>query len=332
MSKILVTGGAGYIGSHTALALIRAGYEVVVYDNLSTGKKEAVLPPARLEIGDLGDIERLDRLLRRERFRAIIHFAASIIVPESVTKPLKYYQNNTSKTIGLVDLAVKNCVPEFVFSSTAAVYGVPETVPVNESAPLDPINPYGRSKLMNEWVLRDAHKAHPDFRYAILRYFNVAGADPEGRLGQETPNATHLIKVACQAALGQREVLPVYGTDYPTRDGTGERDYIHVSDLANVHVKALEYLEGGNQSRIFNCGYGHGYTVREIIEAVREVSGKELNVKEMPRRPGDPARLIADPSRLSAETDWRPRLNDIRRIVANALDWEKESAGRKESH
>lgn len=324
MSKVLVTGGAGYIGSHTVLALNQAEYEVVVFDNLSTGQKDAVLPPARLETGDLEETEKLDRIMHREKFSAIIHFAASIIVPESVSDPLKYYQNNTAKTTGLINLAIKNNIPNFVFSSTAAVYGMPKEVPVDETAPPDPINPYGRSKLMSEWVIRDAHKAHPGFKYVILRYFNVAGADPEGRIGQQTPNATHLIKIACQTALGRRNNLPVYGTDYCTRDGTGERDYIHVSDLADVHVKTLEYLKRGNEPEIFNCGYGHGYTVREIVEAVRKVSGKPFEVREEERRPGDPARLIADPSLLGTRVDWHPRLDNIEEIVKSALDWEEK--------
>ncbi|MDP3429377.1 MAG: UDP-glucose 4-epimerase GalE, partial [Desulfomicrobium sp.] len=232
MSKILVTGGAGYIGSHTTLALIEAGYEVVVYDNLSTGKAEAVLPPARLVVGDLAQTDVLDRLMAEEKFSAVLHFAGSIVVPESVENPLKYYMNNTNNTTELIRLAVKNAIPRFVFSSTAAVYGMPDTAAVTEESPTRPINPYGRTKLMSEWVIEDTAAAHPGFSFVILRYFNVAGADPEGRIGQSTPDATHLIKVASQAALGRRDALHIFGTDYDTPDGTCIRDYIHVTDLA----------------------------------------------------------------------------------------------------
>lgn len=236
MSKILVTGGAGYIGSHTTLALVEAGYEVVVYDNLSTGKAEAVLPPARLVVGDLAETDRLDALMRAEKFSAVLHFAGSIVVPESVENPLKYYLNNTNNTTELIRLAVHNSIPRFIFSSTAAVYGMPDTPAVTEDSPAQPINPYGRTKLMSEWVIKDTAAAHPDFSFVILRYFNVAGADPAGRIGQCTPDATHLIKVASQAALGRRDALHIFGTDYPTPDGTCIRDYIHVADLAGAHV------------------------------------------------------------------------------------------------
>ncbi|MBT8764057.1 UDP-glucose 4-epimerase GalE [Desulfohalobiaceae bacterium Ax17] len=327
MGKILVTGGAGYIGSHTSLALTQAGYEVIVYDNLSTGRVDAVLPPARLVVGDLKDRDKLDKLMREEKFQAIIHFAASIVVPESVENPLKYYLNNTSNTTSLIALAVKNNIPNFVFSSTAAVYGMPEKVPVNEQSPLMPINPYGRSKVMSEWVIRDASFAHPDFNFIILRYFNVAGADPLGRIGQSTPDATHLIKVACQAALGLRESLSIFGTDYPTPDGTGIRDYIHVVDLADVHVLALKFLEQGKPSGIYNCGYGHGYSVREIIDAVKKVSGVDFKVIETGRRPGDPAQLVADPGKLLNEMNWKPKYDDIEEIVRTAYNWEKKLRG-----
>ena len=323
MAKVLVTGGAGYIGSHTSLALTSAGYEVVVYDNLSTGRRGAVLPPARLVVGDLKDKDKLDNLVREEKFQAIIHFAASIVVPESVENPLKYYLNNTSNTTLLINLAIKNNVPYFVFSSTAAVYGMPEVVPVNEQSQVAPINPYGRSKVMSEWVIQDANFAHPDFNFIILRYFNVAGADPLGRIGQSTPNATHLIKVACQTALGLREHLCIFGTDYPTPDGTGVRDYIHVVDLADVHVLALRHLKQGNPSGIYNCGYGHGYSVREIIDAVKKVSGVDFKVVETDRRPGDPAQLIADPAKLMKEMNWQPEYDDIEEIVRTAYEWER---------
>jgi len=323
MAKILVTGGAGYIGSHTTLALLEAGCEVVVYDNLSTGRAEAVLPPARLVVGDLADTDRLDALMAEEGFSAVLHFAGSIVVPESVENPLKYYMNNTNNTTELIRLAVKNAIPRFVFSSTAAVYGMPDTPAVTEDSPTRPINPYGRTKLMSEWVIQDTAAAHPGFTYVILRYFNVAGADPEGRIGQCTPNATHLIKVASQAALGRREALHIFGTDYDTPDGTCIRDYIHVADLAAAHVLALRHLEAGNLSGVFNCGYGHGYSVREIVESVKRVSGVDFPVVESGRRAGDPPALISDPSRIRATMAWVPQHDDIDAIALSAYVWEK---------
>ncbi len=322
MSKILVTGGAGYIGSHTALALNEAGYEVVVYDNLSTGRAEAVLPPARLVVGDLAETERLDALMEEENFSAVLHFAGSVVVPESVENPLKYYMNNTNNTTELIRLAVKNAIPRFIFSSTAAVYGMPDTTAVTEDSPTKPINPYGRTKLMSEWVIQDTAFAHPDFSFVILRYFNVAGADPKGRIGQCTPNATHLIKVASQAALGRREALHIFGTDYDTPDGTCIRDYIHVADLAEAHVLALRHLEAGNPSGVFNCGYGHGYSVREIAAAVKRVSGVDFPVVESGRRAGDPPALISDPSRIRATMGWIPAHDDIDAIARSAHAWE----------
>lgn len=324
MNKILVTGGAGYIGSHTTLALLHAGYDVVVVDNLSTGRAEAVLPPARLVRADLADQIAINKLLSEGNFSAIIHFAASIVVPESVENPLLYYKNNTVNTTLLVDQAIAHGISRFIFSSTAAVYGIPEQSFVREDDPVDPINPYGRSKLMDEWIIEDAARAHPNFSHVSLRYFNVAGADPQGRLGQSFPNATHLIKVACQTALGVRESLHIYGTDYPTPDGTGVRDYIHVSDLADVHVQALKFLEAGNRSATLNCGYGHGYSVREIIDTVRKVSQVNFPVVESPRRAGDPAALVADSSRLSQEFHWKPRFDNIETIVSTALSWEQK--------
>jgi len=323
MPKILVTGGAGYIGSHTTLALNEAGYEVVVYDNLSTGRAEAVLPPARLVVGDLADTGRLDALMREEGFSAVLHFAGSIVVPESVENPLKYYMNNTNNTTELIRLAVKNAIPRFIFSSTAAVYGMPDTPAVTEESPTNPINPYGRTKLMSEWVIQDTAFAHPGFTFVILRYFNVAGADPQGRIGQCTPNATHLIKVASQAALGRREALHIFGTDYDTPDGTCIRDYIHVADLAAAHVLSLQHLEGGNPSGIFNCGYGHGYSVREIAASVKRVSNVDFPVIESGRRAGDPPALISDPSRIRATMRWVPRHDDIDAIALSAYAWEK---------
>lgn len=323
MSKVLVTGGAGYIGSHTTLALTLAGYDVVVYDNLSTGKAEAVLPPARLVIGDLADTAKLDSLMQGEKFSAVLHFAGSIVVPESVENPLKYYLNNTNNTTELIRLAVRNAIPRFVFSSTAAVYGMPKTSAVTEESPTLPINPYGRTKLMSEWVIEDTAAAHPDFCYVILRYFNVAGADPKGRIGQSTPDATHLIKVASQAALGRREALHIFGTDYDTPDGTCIRDYIHVADLADAHVLSLAHLEAGNPSGIFNCGYGHGYSVREIVAAVKQASGIDFPVIESPRRAGDPPALISDPARIRATMRWEPAHDDIEGIALSAYNWEK---------
>ena len=322
MSKILVTGGAGYIGSHTTLALNEAGYEVVVYDNLSTGRAEAVLPPARLVVGDLAETDRLDRLMREEGFSAVLHFAGSIVVPESVENPLKYYMNNTNNTTELIRLSVKNNIPRFIFSSTAAVYGMPDTPAVTEDSPTSPINPYGRTKLMSEWVIQDTAFAHPDFSFVILRYFNVAGADPKGRIGQCTPDATHLIKVASQAALGRREALHIFGTDYDTPDGTCIRDYIHVADLAGAHVLSLGHLEAGNPSGVFNCGYGHGYSVREIARAVQRVSGVDFPVVESGRRAGDPPALISDPARIRAAMNWTPAHDDIEAIARSAYAWE----------
>lgn len=323
MPKVLVTGGAGYIGSHTTLALCEQGYDVVVYDNLSTGRAEAVLPPARLVVGDLAETDRLDELMQAENFSAILHFAGSIVVPESVVDPLKYYRNNTGNTSELIRLAVKNAIPRFIFSSTAAVYGMPDTASVTEDSPTCPINPYGRSKLMSEWVLADTGVAHPQFSYVILRYFNVAGADPGGRIGQSTPNATHLIKVASQAALGRREALHIFGTDYPTPDGTCIRDYIHVTDLAGAHVLSLRHLEAGQPSGIFNCGYGHGYSVREITAAVQKVSGVDFAVTESERRLGDPPALVSDPTRIRSTMNWHPAHDDIEAIALSAFLWER---------
>ncbi|MFP4629937.1 MAG: UDP-glucose 4-epimerase GalE [Desulfohalobiaceae bacterium] len=324
MSKVLVTGGAGYIGSHTVLSLLAAGYQVVVYDNLSTGFFAAVLPPAQLVHGDLYELDKLDALFQEMEFSSIIHFAANIVVPESVKNPLKYYRNNTLNTTRLIELAVKHGIQNFIFSSTAAVYGIPEQIPVPESSPLQPINPYGRSKLMSEWVLQDAARAHPGLEYIILRYFNVAGADPQGRMGQSTPEATHLIKVACETALGKRPVLEIFGSDYPTPDGTGVRDYIHVTDLSQAHVAALQHLEQGRGSEIFNCGYGHGYSVLDIVQAVEKIAGANLPTRQVERRPGDPAELVADPRRLREAFNWQPDFDDIEKIVQTVYAWEQK--------
>ncbi len=322
--KILVTGGAGYIGSHTAMLLTEAGYSVVVYDNLSTGHAQAVLSPAHLVQGDLNQVDKLNQLMKEEKFSSIIHFAASIVVPESFSKPLEYYHNNSINTSRLIELADRHRVRSFIFSSTAAVYGLPDTLPVNETCPVSPINPYGRSKLMSEWILQDLARTSASLSYVILRYFNVAGADPKGRLGQSTPKATHLIKLACRTALGQQNILPVYGDDYPTPDGTGIRDYIHVTDLAQAHLRALDYLEEDNQPKILNCGYGQGYSVKQIIESVERISQKKVPIEITSRRPGDPAELVADPTELMNVLDWQPQYNNIDTIVSTAFNWERQ--------
>lgn len=323
---VLVTGGAGYIGSHMVLALVDAGEETVVIDNLSTGFRWAVHPQAHFHEGDIADAALLGRLIRDYRIEAVVHFAGSIIVPESVENPLKYYLNNTAKSRDLIETCVSEGVPHFIFSSTAAVYGVPDVSPVTEDLPLAPISPYGTSKLMTEWMLRDTAAAH-DLHYVALRYFNVAGADPKGRSGQSTRNATHLIKVASQTALGERAEMGIFGTDFPTPDGTGVRDYIHVSDLISAHMAALGHLQKGGASLAANCGYGRGFSVREVIAAVEEVSGKPVKAVEQPRRAGDPAELVSDPSLLKATLDWRPQHEDLKEIVSHALKWE---AGLKE--
>ena len=319
--KVLVTGGAGYIGSHVAHELVDAGHEVVVLDDLSTGVLDNIPAAADFVRGSTGDRELTARLLEDRSVDAVMHFAASIVVPESVAEPLSYYGNNTCNTRSLLASCVEVGVERFIFSSTAAVYGIPEQVPVDEDAPTRPINPYGWSKLMTEQMLADAGAAH-ELDYVILRYFNVAGADPAGRTGQSTPNATHLIKVASQTALGQRDGMWIFGTDYDTRDGTCVRDYIHVSDLAVAHLDALRHLAEGGDSQILNCGYGHGFTVREVVETVREVSGVHFEAAPDERRPGDPPELMADASRIRDVLGWSPRYDDLEFIVKTALDWE----------
>jgi UDP-glucose 4-epimerase len=322
--KVLVTGGAGYIGSHVVRQLGEVGHEVVVYDNLSTGHRWALLAGTLVE-GDLADGERLDKLFEEHRFDAVLHFAAFIVVPESVAEPLKYYANNTRNTLGLLERVQRFGVPHFVFSSTAAVYGMPEQTVIDETTPLAPINPYGASKMMSERMLMDLGAAGGP-SYVALRYFNVAGADPEARIGQATPDATHLIKVACQAALGQRERLQIFGTDYATPDGTCIRDYIHVEDLARAHLDALDYLAAGGDSQVLNCGYGRGYSVREVAETVQRVSGVDFRVDEAPRRAGDPPALVAENTRIKEVLGWQPKFDDLETIVADAWRWETKSA------
>jgi len=319
---VLVTGGAGYIGGHMVLALLDAGEKVVVLDDLSTGFRSAVWPPAKLIVGDFGDMTLVQNILREYEIDAIAHFAAKIVVPESVTDPLRYYLNNTAKARNLLECAVRHKIKHFIFSSTAAVYGEPKINPVNEMVPLAPINPYGRSKLMTEWMLQDAGRAH-GINHVILRYFNVAGADPKGRLGQSTPQATHLIKVAVQTALGFRPGLEVFGADYPTRDGTCIRDYIQVTDLVAAHLMALDYLRKGGESLICNCGYGKGFSVFEVIDVVKQVSGVDFNVRISGRRAGDPASLVAEAERIKSILNWTPKFDDLTTIVRQALDWER---------
>jgi UDP-glucose 4-epimerase len=319
---VLVTGGAGYIGSHTVHALVDAGERVVVLDNLSTGFRSALPKPLLPIVGDIGDQALVASTIETHQVDAIIHFAGSIVVPESVRDPLGYYRNNTVNSRALMETAIKCGVRHFIFSSTAAVYGDPERVPVAEDAPLNPVSPYGWSKLMTEVMLRDAAAAH-GLGHVILRYFNVAGADPKMRTGQSTPEATHLIKVAVQTALRMRDGMDVYGTDYATPDGTCIRDYIHVTDLARAHCAALDYLRGGGSNVTLNCGYGHGYSVLQVIDAVRRAAGHDFPVRMAQRRPGDPMTIVAASGRIRELLRWAPELNDIDTIVAHALAWER---------
>jgi UDP-glucose 4-epimerase len=322
-NSILVTGGAGYIGSHTVRQLIERGERVVVLDNLSSGYRSAVLG-APLVVGDTGDRELVARVLDEHHVDTVLHFAAHTIVPESVSDPLKYYRNNTCATRNLLEQCAAAGVSRFVFSSTAAVYGIPAGGRASEESPTSPINPYGTSKLMSEWMLRDLAAASSTLRYVALRYFNVAGSDPGGRIGHSAPTATLLVKVACQVAAGARPSLSIFGTDYPTPDGTGVRDYIHVEDLAAAHLSALDYLARGGTSTTLNCGYGHGFSVREVIQMVERVNGgKRLSVVESPRRAGDPPSLVADAQRIREVLGWSPRFDDLETIVRNQLDWEQ---------
>ena len=325
---VLVTGGAGYIGSHMVHALADAGESVIVLDNLSTGFRFLLPSGVSLIVGSTGDRDLTARLIREHKVDSIIHFAASIVVPDSVRDPLGYYRNNTLNTCNLIDVAIDNGVKRFIFSSTAAVYGNPQRVPAREDDPTAPISPYGASKLMSETMLRDAGFAH-GLRYVVLRYFNVAGANPKGRTGQATPQATHLIKVACEAAVGKRAKVDVFGMDYPTPDGTGIRDYIHVSDLAAAHSAALAYLREGGDSATFNCGYGLGASVMEVIASVKRVSGVDFPVVVGSRREGDPAALIADVSRIRTTLPWTPKFQDLDTIVTHALAWERSLDARR---
>jgi len=321
---ILVTGGAGYIGSHMVRQLGEAGERVVVLDNLSTGNANAVLH-GQLIVGDTGDKSLVSRILAEHNVDTVLHFAAHTIVPESVAQPLKYYGNNTCSTRNLLECCQHAGVKHFIFSSTAAVYGIPQGDVASEDSPLAPINPYGTSKLMSEWMLRDLCAA-TDMRYVALRYFNVAGSDPQCRIGQSTKNATLLIKVAAEVAVGKREQLLIFGTDYPTTDGTGIRDYIHVEDLAAAHLSALTYLRNSGGSTTLNVGYGHGYSVREVIDAVNRVHGRPIKTVEQPRRAGDPPSLIARVDKIHATLDWQPQYDNLDFIVKSSLDWEKKLA------
>ena len=321
-SSVLVTGGAGYIGSHVVLALFESGRDVAVIDDLSTGRRDLLPDGVECVVGDVADRDLVGRVLKINRCGAVLHFAGSIVVPESVVDPLKYYRNNTLATEHLIEVCVAEGIDTFVFSSSAAVYGNPTHSPVAETETPQPMSPYGTTKLMTEWMLRDVAAA-TSLRYAALRYFNVAGADPAMRTGQSTPNATHLIKIACEVALGRRDGMKLFGTDYDTPDGTCVRDYIHVSDLADAHVAALNHVADKRENLVLNCGYGRGYSVREIIDIVGQVVGRPIKVEMTDRRDGDVARLVADNTQILSKLNWRPRHNDIELIVRTALDWER---------
>lgn len=321
-AKILVTGGAGYIGSHVVKQLGERGEDIVVLDDLSTGFESSVLY-GELVVGNTGDRELVSQLLKTHNIDTVLHFAAHTIVPESVENPLKYYGNNTCCTRNLLECCQAAGVKHFIFSSTAATYGIPTGSSCNEETPTSPINPYGMSKLMSEAMLRDLSEAC-DLRHVVLRYFNVAGSDPDGQIGQSTAKATLLVKVAAEHALGKREQISIFGTDYPTADGTGVRDYIHVSDLASAHIEALEYLRRGGESTLLNCGYGHGYSVREVLETMQQVHGQPLNIIECPRRAGDPPELVAEVDKIHHTLNWQPKYDDLSVICQTSLEWEKK--------
>jgi UDP-glucose 4-epimerase len=320
--KLLVTGGAGYIGSHMVRTLGESGHDIIIYDNLSAGFRDAVLF-GKLIVEDLADRERLDLLFKAERFDAVLHFAAHIVVPESVKEPIRYYRNNFANALNLVDACIRHGVKNFIFSSTAAVYGAPAEVPISERSALEPVNPYGSSKLMVERMLQDVSRA-ADFKYVALRYFNAAGADQKARIGERHNPETHLIPLAVQAALDRNKEVRIFGIDYPTKDGTCVRDYIHIDDLIDAHVLALDHLLSGGGSRVFNCGYGHGSSVKEVIDAVRKVTGTDFRVVEAGRREGDPPELVAHSSLLKKELGWTPAHDDLDFIVRTAWEWEKK--------
>lgn len=324
MSKtpVLVTGGAGYIGSHVVLALRELDYPVVILDDLSTGHKQAIPDDCEFVLGNAGDQALLPKVFKQYNINSVLHFAGSIIVEESVQDPVKYYENNTLVSLRLIESCIKENVENFIFSSTAAVYGDNATVPVTESSLLAPINPYGHSKAMTEQILKDAARAS-SLTYIALRYFNVAGADPQRRSGQRSKQSTHLIKLACETALGRRDQLTIFGDDYATPDGTCIRDYIHVSDLATAHVRALEYLQSSNESLVLNCGYGQGYSVKQVLAALEEIVASPINIIQGDRRAGDAAELVADNSLLSSILGWQPQYNDLKTIISDALEWEK---------
>ncbi|MCY4645136.1 MAG: UDP-glucose 4-epimerase GalE [Bacteriovoracales bacterium] len=321
MGKILVTGGAGYVGSHVVNILGKAGHSLIVIDNLSSGKKESILYGKFIH-ADLSHDKKIDEILACEDVDACLHFAGSIVVPESFERPLDYYQNNTFNSHKLIASCSRHGVKAFIFSSTAAVYGHNENGQCSENAPLAPTSPYGRSKLATEWILEDAARVG-HLKHVSLRYFNVSGASVDGRLGQNSPQATHLLKVACETAIGKRKGMDIFGTDYPTYDGTCIRDYIHVDDLAKAHLDALTYLLDGGQSATFNCGYGHGHSVKEVVSTVKKVSGEDFPVRESRRRPGDPPKLIAIPQKIKSELDWKPQYDDLEFIIKTAYEWEK---------
>ncbi|MGK0297666.1 MAG: UDP-glucose 4-epimerase [Gammaproteobacteria bacterium] len=322
IQSVLVTGGAGYIGSHVALALLESGYKVVIVDDLSTGHVKLVPDNCKFIEGNIGDKGLMSEVLKKHAIEAVLHFAGSIVVEESVSDPLKYYRNNTGVSCSLLQSCIDENIHRFIFSSTAAVYGNPENIPVSETSPIAPINPYGASKAITERVLSDVSAAS-DLKYVALRYFNVSGADPQQRTGQLTKNATHLIKVACETALGKRKEITVYGDDYDTPDGTCIRDYIHVSDLASAHVKALQYLESNQECLTLNCGYGMGYSVRQVLDTLQEITGEPLNIKQGQRRPGDASELVADNSRLVSLLKWKPQYQELKKIITDAYVWEK---------